>query len=204
MKALSMIAASLMGGILACNGIAQTPARPTNPIHVTEGFLLGRVVKQGTLIYPQFQGGSPRISPIIIVAAVVDEKGDVGECRILSGRQLVRDAARLYVQSWKFMPLTIGSKAVKMRGTVSVFYDWVKDHPVLGLDLPAIEVLSEDSFVINSKTLGWRELQTWLKQQNVAAGRNRLHLRIHGSAQAGRVTDRLRNTGASAICLDLN
>lgn len=62
-----------------------------------------------------------RVSGIVIVEAIIDEKGDVTETRVLKGLPMGLDQAAVEaVKTWKFTPATVDGRPVPVYYTVTV------------------------------------------------------------------------------------
>jgi protein TonB len=85
----------------------------------------------GAVVRPEkISGNSPvytevarkaRVQGVVIVEAIIDERGNVVNARILKGLPMGLDKAALEaVQRWKFKPATLENKPVKVYYTLTV------------------------------------------------------------------------------------
>jgi TonB family protein len=174
-------------------------AQQSNVAFVTESFLLARVVEKGRLVYPEFDG-SPRIPGKVIFAVVIDEKGNLETSEILSGHGLLDQSAQNYLQTWKFLPLRNKQMAHKMSGTITIWFDFVPNKPVKGLELPAITVMGSDSFIVEGKTVNMGQLRNWIKSENVRDKQLIMHLQVKEHLSE-HIIRQLRETGVRDICI---
>jgi len=62
-----------------------------------------------------------RVTGVVIVEAIIDERGNVVNARVLKGLPMGLDKAALdAVERWKFKPATLQSKPVKVYYTLTV------------------------------------------------------------------------------------
>ncbi|HYU31122.1 MAG TPA: energy transducer TonB, partial [Thermoanaerobaculia bacterium] len=62
-----------------------------------------------------------RVTGVVIVEAIIDERGDVTNARVLKGLPMGLDRAALEaVQHWKFRPAQFQGRAVKVYYTLTV------------------------------------------------------------------------------------
>jgi protein TonB len=85
----------------------------------------------GAVTRPEKVAGSPpvytelarkaRVTGVVIVEAIIDERGNVVNARVLKGLPMGLDKAALdAVERWKFRPATLQGKPVKVYYTLTV------------------------------------------------------------------------------------
>jgi protein TonB len=94
------------------------PPRQVAPVRVSALTQPKRVVYvQPT--YPPLAIAS-KTEGVVILEAVIDERGDVREARVLRGHPLLNDAAVQAVTQWRFTPTLLGGTPVPIVMTVTV------------------------------------------------------------------------------------
>jgi len=191
MKALFLALAFFISTIAA--------AQQSSAVFVTESFLRNRLIEKGELVYPEFQRG-PRIAGRVIFHVVVDQSGKIEKADIIDGHPLLNQSAQDYLQTLKFIPIT-GEKAVAMMdGIFTVWFDFVRNGPINGLDLPPIRYLGSDSFMVESRTLNLVQLIRWLESKRISKTRSVLHLLVKEIPKA-EVLNLFKTTGVRDISI---
>ncbi|RQV97140.1 TonB family protein [bacterium] len=171
----------------------------SNMVFVTESYLLARVVERGQLIYPEF-AESPRVPGKVIFAVVVDENGNLEQSAILSGYRFLDQSAQNYLQTWKFLPLRDQHIAYKMSSIITVWFDFVSNKPIRGLELPTIKVMGADSFIVEGKTINFVQLRNMIDSENVRDKQKMMHL-IVKDPPSEQIIRKLMEAGVRDICI---
>jgi protein TonB len=117
----------LAGGAFGSTGTA-TPPPPSHPQPTK------RVVRASSLIKPPRQTYSiapeyptlayqAHIEGIVVIDAVIDERGNVVQARVVSGHPLLISAALRAVQQWKYEPTSLNGQPVSVELQVQVHFD---------------------------------------------------------------------------------
>jgi periplasmic protein TonB len=123
------VAGGSMGGVIGgvIGGMTSAvPAVPTAPKEKPKGPVrVGGRVKEPRLIqrveptYPPL-ALQTHIQGIVIIEAIIDEHGDVGEMRVVSGPPLLIQSALDAVRHWKYEPTYLNDQAVPVQLNVRV------------------------------------------------------------------------------------
>jgi protein TonB len=118
----------LVGGALGGTGTAVPPPPPQQQ-------RTKRVVRAGSLLkaprqiysvnpeYPTL-ARQTRIQGTVVVDAVIDEKGNVVQARVVSGHPLLVDAALKAVLQWKYEPTSLNGQPVSVELQVQVNFNF--------------------------------------------------------------------------------
>ena len=90
------------------------------PVHITVGMIKPQVVHQ---VQPRYTEAARRagVQGTVIVEAIIDEKGNVDNVRVLRGLPMGLDKAAIEaIQQWRFTPATMSSKPVRVYFTLTV------------------------------------------------------------------------------------
>lgn len=89
---------------------------------VDRPFSKAKLVKQVTPVYPPIAKRAG-VSGMVILEAIIDTDGDVGDVKVLRSVPLLDQAAIDAVKQWRFEPGTDQGRPVRMRLTVTVRFD---------------------------------------------------------------------------------
>ncbi|MGI8641056.1 MAG: TonB family protein [Pyrinomonadaceae bacterium] len=98
--------------------VADNADTPKNNSPIAVGSLIDFATQKPSPVYPA-TAKSIRMTGVVKVEVVVDEKGQVAEVQKSSGPSLLRGAATDAVRKWKFKPFTRDGEPVKATGFVS-------------------------------------------------------------------------------------
>jgi len=101
-------------------GLGEPPvAKPGDPLHVGGGVNAPKLISSRQPEYPEIARRA-RVQGVVILEAVIDDKGNVTYITMLSGHPLLWESAVTAVRDWKFEPATLHGKPVAVRYTLSV------------------------------------------------------------------------------------
>lgn len=95
------------------------PPRPTEPVHVGGLIQPPKRVVDAAPIYPPIALAA-RKEGLVILEAVIDERGEVREVRVLRSEKLLDRAAMDAVKQWRFTPTLLNGQPVPIVMTVTV------------------------------------------------------------------------------------
>lgn len=120
-------AGGLPGGAFGGTG-AKVPAPP--PPHPVKRLVrVGSLLKAPRQIYsvnPDYPAlaRQMRLSGVVLVDAVIDEKGNVVQAKVVSGHPLLIQAALSAVLQWKYEPTTLNGQPVSVELVVQVHFNF--------------------------------------------------------------------------------
>jgi protein TonB len=97
---------------------APAPQRPTGPIPVSPGVLVGKAVSKPAPPYPAIARAAHVQGPVA-VQVVIDEQGRVISARATSGHPLLQQAAAQAAYQARFTPTLLGGMPVKVTGIIT-------------------------------------------------------------------------------------
>jgi periplasmic protein TonB len=117
----------VIGGVLGGTGTAA-PTPPPVPRPVPKVVRVGGHVKAPRQTYSVNPAYPPlareaRIWGTVVVDAVIDERGNVVQARVVSGHPLLIDAALKAVLQWKYEPTTLNGQPVSVELQVQVHFN---------------------------------------------------------------------------------
>ena len=94
-----------------------------DPVRTTGNYLENRILLHVEPEFPPAARAS-RVSGVVLLSVVVNEKGEVYEAKVLRGHPLLNQAAEEAVRQWLFKPTVIHGESVPVLGTVAVIFNF--------------------------------------------------------------------------------
>lgn len=101
--------------------IAPTALKPTAPIRVGGKVLPPKLILQVQPEYPSI-ARQVHLQGVVTIDAILDEKGNVEEMRVISGPPLLYDAALKALGKWKYEPTLLNGQPVAVELLVTVTF----------------------------------------------------------------------------------
>jgi len=98
------------------------PAVRRRPLRMGGDVLQGMVVRRVDPQYPPL-ARIARVSGQVVLQVHIDEEGNVDSVDIVSGNQLLIDAAVAAVRQWKYSPTLLNGEPVPVVGTITVVFN---------------------------------------------------------------------------------
>lgn len=116
----------LLGGLGAGPAVAAPPPPPPAPKQTQRIKLGGQVVAaklvaQPQPIYPPL-ARQARIQGNVVLHAIIDKDGRVGELQVISGHPLLVQAALEAVKNWRYQPTQLNGDPVEVDTTITVSF----------------------------------------------------------------------------------
>ena len=117
----------LVGGIFGGTGTA-VPTPPVQPQPTKRIVRAGSLLKAPRLIYsvnPEYPtlARQTHIQGTVVVEAVIDERGNVVQARVVSGHPLLIDAALKAVLQWKYEPTSLNGQPISVELQVQMHFN---------------------------------------------------------------------------------
>jgi protein TonB len=97
------------------------PPPPRQPIRISDGIRAPRKLVDVPPMYPAV-ARQARVEGIVILEAIIDERGNVDRVRVLRSVPLLDEAAMRAVRSWRYTPTLLNGVPVPVLMTVSVHF----------------------------------------------------------------------------------
>ncbi len=89
------------------------------PVRVGGRILPPRLVSSVLPIYPEI-AQQARVSGTVVIDATIDKAGNVAKMRVISGPELLRDAALSALRRWKYEPSKLNGQPISVEMVVSI------------------------------------------------------------------------------------
>jgi TonB family protein len=114
--------------LLASASLAQTPS-PAGPPYRVEGNVTRPEKTSGSPPVYTAEAREAGVTGVVILDALIDEKGHVTDVKVLQGLPMGLDKAAVKaVKSWKFKPATLAGRPVPVYYTLTVNYTMSNDR----------------------------------------------------------------------------
>ena len=90
-------------------------------MRVSAGVMAGLIDTKTTPVYPQ-DAKAAHITGAVVLSGVVDTRGKVSELNVLSGPELLRQAAIDAVSQWTYKPFLLNGKPIEVITTMTVHF----------------------------------------------------------------------------------
>jgi protein TonB len=127
---LSMSGADGLGGSAAnvsiFNGRAQSivKAPPPKPLVISSGVATGMLIQKTPPVYPLI-AKSARVSGTVELHATISKSGWITDLHVVSGPDMLRQAALDAVRQWRYKPYTLNNQPTEVETTINVVFTLV-------------------------------------------------------------------------------
>jgi protein TonB len=115
----------LLGGLGAGPAVAAPPPPPppkqTQRIKLGGQVVAAKLVAQPQPLYPAL-ARQARIQGNVVLHAIIDKDGRVGELQVVSGHPLLVQAALEAVKNWRYQPTQLNGEPVEVDTTITVSF----------------------------------------------------------------------------------
>ena len=111
---------NLLGTPIPKSPPPKPPAKPELVQAVSE-LQESKLIFKVDPVYPEIAIRA-RVSGTVVLGAIIDEEGNVGNLKVLSGHPLLTKAAVEAVRQWKYRPTILNGEPVSVSGTITVVF----------------------------------------------------------------------------------
>jgi protein TonB len=111
----------VIGGSVTSVPLAPPPPKPKAPVRVGGRVKEPRLISRVDPVYPPL-AKQTHMQGTVVIDAILDEKGDVIEMKVLSGPPLLIQAAVDAVRRWKYQPTFLNDQPVQVQLNVTVTF----------------------------------------------------------------------------------
>ncbi len=111
----------ILGGMASSKPPAPTAVKSKAPIRVGGRIQAPRPISTAAPLYPPL-ARSARVQGTVVISAILDEKGDVVEMKIVSGPVLLYQAALDAVTHWKYEPTYLNGSPISVEMNINVIF----------------------------------------------------------------------------------
>ena len=113
----------LLGGLGAGPAIAAPPPPPKQTTRIKLGgqVVAAKLLAQPQPVYPPL-ARQARIQGNVVLHAIIDKDGRVGELQVISGHPLLVQSALEAVKNWRYQPTQLNGEPVEVDTTITVSF----------------------------------------------------------------------------------
>jgi protein TonB len=111
---------NVMGSIFGDSGTKVKAAVPKKLI-ISSGVMQGMLLQKTTPVYPPIAKAA-RQSGTVVLQATISKTGTIENLHVISGPQMLVQAALDAVKSWRYRPYLLNNEPVEVETTVNVIF----------------------------------------------------------------------------------
>ena len=96
-------------------------AAPSNPVSISSGVAVGLLLEKTAPVYPAI-AKSARVSGTVDIQATISTTGSIKDLRVVSGPQMLRQAALDAVRHWRYKPYQLNNQPTEAQTTIHVIF----------------------------------------------------------------------------------
>jgi protein TonB len=97
-----------------------TPGSKGRPIRVSQGVMAGLILHKVDPVYPE---DARDVSGAVVMAATIDDHGKTVKLSVISGPQMLRDAALSAVNQWTYKPYLLNGNPVFVQTQITINFN---------------------------------------------------------------------------------
>jgi len=105
----------------ALPGAAATTGAPPKRININAGTAVGFLIYKATPVYP-VDAKKARVQGTVVLNAVIGTDGTVKELSVVSGPDMLQQAALDAVRQWRYKPYLLNGEPVEVRTTINIIF----------------------------------------------------------------------------------
>jgi protein TonB len=110
-----------MGSVFNGPGRPKVKVEPPKIVNVSAGVAVGLLLQKTSPIYPPI-AKTARVSGTVVLGATISKTGSIEGLHVISGPEMLRQAAEDAVRSWRYRPYMLNNEPVAVETTVSVIF----------------------------------------------------------------------------------
>jgi len=122
---------------------SATNTGPTGPVRVRSGVVAGMMLSKVNPVYPA-EARKAGVQGVVIMHAIISKTGTIEDLKVISGPELLQQAAVDAVQRWTYSPYILDCKPVEVETSITVNFTFGGAKPVPPPP-PPLEVLHQSS-----------------------------------------------------------
>ena len=122
---------------------SATNTGPTGPVRVRSGVVAGMMLSKVNPVYPA-EARKAGVQGVVIMHAIISKTGTIEDLKVISGPELLQQAAVDAVQRWTYSPYILDCKPVEVETSITVNFTFGGAKPVPPPP-PPLEALHQSS-----------------------------------------------------------
>jgi protein TonB len=100
---------------------SKVKAAPTKALKISSGVMAGMIVLKTQPVYPPIAKAA-RVSGTVVLQATISKTGAIENLHVISGPQMLVQAAQDAVRQWRYKPYLLNGEPVEVETTVNVIF----------------------------------------------------------------------------------
>jgi protein TonB len=121
MEGLGGGASAAMGSVLGGAAHPKVAVAAPKIVSISSGVAQGMLLQRSNPVYPSI-AISARVSGTVVLKATISKTGVIEGLHVLSGPEMLRQAAMNAVRSWRYRPYMLDGEPAEVETTVSVIF----------------------------------------------------------------------------------
>jgi protein TonB len=109
------------GNVFNAQARAKVKVEPPKIVNVSAGVAVGMLIQKSTPVYPAL-AKTARVSGTVVMQAIISKTGTIEDLHVISGPEMLREAALNAVRSWRYRPYTLNNQPIAVETTVNVIF----------------------------------------------------------------------------------
>ena len=110
---------NIMGDMF--NNGPKVKAAPPKKLIISSGVMAGMLISKPTPVYPPIAKAA-RVQGTVVLQATISKTGSIENLKVVSGPQMLQQAAQDAVRSWRYKPYLLNGEPVEVETTVNVIF----------------------------------------------------------------------------------
>lgn len=110
-----------VGNVFGGQGRPKVKVEAPKVVNVSAGVAVGMLVQKTTPLYPQI-AKTARVQGTVVLQATISKTGAIEGLRVISGPDMLRQAAVDAVRTWRYKPYLLNNQPVEVETTVNVVF----------------------------------------------------------------------------------
>ena len=100
---------------------APTPGAAPRRISISAGVAVGLLVSKAPIVYP-IDAKKAGVSGTVVLSAIIGRDGTVEDLQVVSGPEMLQQAALDSVKQWRYRPYLLNGDPVEVRTTINIIF----------------------------------------------------------------------------------
>jgi len=100
---------------------APTPGAAPRRISISAGVAVGLLVSKAPIVYP-IDAKKAHVSGTVVLNAIIGRDGTVEDLQVVSGPEMLQQAALDSVKQWRYRPYLLNGDPVEVRTTINIIF----------------------------------------------------------------------------------
>jgi protein TonB len=121
MESLNGSGSGAVGNVFNGQAKAKVKVEPPTIVNVSAGVAVGMLIQKSTPTYPPI-AKTARVSGTVVLQAIISKTGTIDDLHVISGPEMLREAALNAVRSWRYRPYMLNNQPIAVETTVNVIF----------------------------------------------------------------------------------